>query len=204
MERPSYETVHLNNPLFQQRTGLFESYPTARASIVMLGDSITQAPDWAELLQRPDIVNRGIGSDTTFGFLDRIHQIVRLRPLLCCVMGGINDLYEGVPPEVVAANHQRIAGFLVSAGIGVLLQSTLHVSPLWNRWEEKNLEVVALNSNLRRLAKEPGVEFLDLNALLSSERRLRAENTYDGIHLTTAAYQTWKEALIPVLKRRGV
>ena len=37
----------------------------------MLGNSNTYGVDWVELLDREGIINRGIGSDITEGFLNR-------------------------------------------------------------------------------------------------------------------------------------
>ena len=42
---------------------------------VMRGDSITDHGEWNELLGREDVINRGIGGDTTYGVLKRIANL---------------------------------------------------------------------------------------------------------------------------------
>src|SRR5271165_261445 len=54
------------------RRGLFALSKMQTASIVMLGDSLTEGGPWLELTGCPSIVNRGIGGDTTKGVLGRL------------------------------------------------------------------------------------------------------------------------------------
>lgn len=65
--------------------------------IVFLGDSITEKIDWHELFHNShyDILNRGIGSDTISGVINRINTIINLKPSKVFLMIGINDIALG-------------------------------------------------------------------------------------------------------------
>lgn len=201
---PQGDSVHTANPHYQRRMALFETYATRHAEVVMLGNSITAEVDWNELMDRASIVNRGIRSDVTAGFLARLDQVIALQPRLCCIMGGINDLYNDTPVDTVVARYRRIIGRLRAAGITPVIQSTLLVSPRWKRWEEKNPEVRELNRKLAALAAGFGVEFLDLNAVLADGDRLADEVTTDGVHLNATGYARWRDLLDGVLSRHGL
>ena len=81
---------YTDNFEYNVRRSLFEVYQPKDIRIVMLGDSITDKVDWNELLSRTDVVNRGIGSDITEGFINRLSDIYVLNPETCFIMGGIN------------------------------------------------------------------------------------------------------------------
>ena len=72
--RPDY----LKNMKYEKQTSLYNIYEIKKAEIVMLGDSITFGVNWNELLDNNNIINRGIGSDTTEGFIQRLDYIYKL------------------------------------------------------------------------------------------------------------------------------
>ncbi len=161
------------------------------ADIVMLGNSITFGVNWSELIDNYKIANRGISGDVTEGFLNRMDNVISLKPKLCFIMGGINDIYSDIKPEEVFENYSKILDLLVSNNIIPIVQSTLFVSPKWRNHSEKNIEVKLLNDMLIKYTSEKGILFLDLNELLSKNDILLDEYTYDGLHLNADAYKVW-------------
>lgn len=200
----SLDSLYLKSAHYRHLTGMWRLYKPERADVVMLGNSITAGAEWSELLGRPHVINRGIGGDNLVGFLHRLEFVLPLRPKLCFVMGGINDLYAGYTPEQVARNYASLVDSLQNASITPIVQSTLHVSPRWRNAEEKNSEVARLNELLRTLCRERGIDFIDLNAELSEHGRLRDEFTTDGVHLTPPAYGVWARVLEALLHRHGL
>lgn len=198
-----YDSLHLKSTVYRSLTAHFALSKLRSADIVFLGNSITAGGNWAELLGRERVVNRGIGGDNTVGMLHRLSFVVRLRPKLCFIMAGINDLYADAPVDRVFRNYQMIVDSLVREGITPVIQSTLHVHPRWKRAEVKNLEVAALNVLLKQLARSGGWEYIDINAVLSEDGILKEEFTTDGVHLTPAAYERWRDLLEPVIVRNG-
>ncbi len=198
------DSLYLENANYTIQTGLYDKYKTGNAEIVMLGNSLTAWVDWNELLNRKNIANRGIAGDITEGYLHRLDQVYRLNPKLCFVEGGINDLYSNVPVDVVVKNYQKIVENLRSHAIIPIIQSTLFVSPKWRDASAKNKEVAELNSLLQSFAKENNIEFVNLNATMSTDNQLHDDLTYDGVHLTANGYMLWGAEVEKVLKGRGL
>jgi lysophospholipase L1-like esterase len=199
-----YDSLYLKNRTYHLQRGLHSVYRTTHADVVMLGNSITFGANWSELLGRTNVANRGIGGDNTYGFLSRMDDIITLKPKLCFIMGGINDIFADIPLDSVYRNYVIILELLRSKSIIPVIQSTLHVSPKWKRAEEKNPLVTELNSRLRAYAEQNNIEYLDVDALLSTDGVLREECTFDGVHLTAPAYVRWSALVEDVLKKHGL
>jgi lysophospholipase L1-like esterase len=194
---PSY----LQNKLYTMRTSYFDIYKTKQANIVMLGDSITQAVAWHELLERNDAVNRGIRGDSTEGMLNRLHYVYKLKPKIVFLMGGINDIKSNeAAPEEIARNHRRIVTELIDRQIKPVITSTLYVSPSERKHKKINKKVDELNNLLKKLSDEKGLSFIDLNSKLANRDSLAEKYTIDGVHLLGNAYQIWGDEISKVLE----
>lgn len=200
----AYDSLYLKSMYYKNLTAHFDLSRISKADIVFLGNSITQGGNWSELLGRERVVNRGIGGDNIPGMLNRLHQVYSLKPKICFVMAGINDLYTDVPVEEVFVRYMRLIDSLRSYKIIPVVQSTLHVNPKWKRAVEKNAEVAKLNEMIERYAGDISVPYINLNALLSTNGVLQDQYTTDGIHLTAPAYGVWRDALEPILRSYGL
>jgi lysophospholipase L1-like esterase len=185
-------------------------YPTARADIVMLGDSITAAPQWRELLPGRDVVNRGTSGDTVLGILERVDTVTRLRPRLVFVMVGLNDLGYGMLPTAMLPSFRILIDHLKEQGAHVVVQPVLHVADnrAWpdirRHWDyRRNDQIRVLNEGLRALAADTGSSYLDLNATLAPDGMLPPELTTDGFHLRAAAYIKWAAVVEQYLRADG-
>src|SRR4030042_1838861 len=138
-----------NNPNYQLQIGLYDVYKTKQADIVMLGNSITHGAVWSELLNRVNVVDRGIPSDIVAGFLNRMDYIYKLNPKICFIMGGVNDIYSWIPVETILSNYLEIINGLRARNIKVVIQSTLYTSKNygeeWLEVNRPNLDVVEYN-----------------------------------------------------------
>jgi hypothetical protein len=123
--------LYLNNDNYHIRVALFAAYRTQHADIVMLGNSLTEWVDWNELLGRTGIANRGIASDVTYGYLQRMEFVYTLSPKICFVEGGINDIYANLPAGDVFENHVTIVEGLRKRNIIPVITSTLYTSTKW-------------------------------------------------------------------------
>lgn len=189
------QPLYLRNPHFQRQTALFDLYGDDTVDVVLLGTSLTAGAQWHELLRGRRVAARGIPSDLTEGFLARVDGVLRLHPRVCVIEGGINDLYEDIPPAEVAENIRVLARRLADAGIAPVIQSVLPVSPRWKRAAEKNREVLLLNDALRSVASDTKSQYLDLVPAMSEGGFLRDELSEDGVHLTAAGYAIWSGQL---------
>ena len=188
---------------YARRLGVLEVLPGRPGGVVMLGDSITEGCEWGEMLGRPDVANRGIGGDTSAGVLRRLDGVIALRPAAVCLMIGINDLGNGVPPGEVAANVRTILARLRAAGVPeVVVQSVLPLRRVAGnpyRAIVPDAAIAGLNEMLRDAAAGSGCAFLELHPVLAPGGELAAEYTGDGLHLTGAAYRRWAAQLLPLL-----
>ena len=196
--------LYLQNRNYPLQIGLYQLYRTNKTDIVMLGNSITFGVDWNELLGRSTVVNRGISSDVTEGYIHRLDFVYNLHPRLCFIMAGINDLYANVQLQTVFQNYRTIVEELQAHQIVPIIQSTLYVSSRWKRSRAKNLEVERLNQLLHAYADDHHLNFIDLNALMSSDRLLKEELTYDGLHLNAGGYAIWAHEVEKVLQQYGL
>ncbi len=181
-----------------------EKDPTDTAAIIFLGNSITYGGQWKELLQRTSVRNHGVQGDNTRGILNRLKYVISKKPVLCFIMAGINDIYDGVPVEKVFANYQQIIDSLKRNNITPVITSTLYVNPRWKYAERNNPGVRNLNALLETFAQENKIIFINLNAVLAKNEILMDEYTTDGLHLTTSAYLQWSRLLLPILDIYGL
>jgi lysophospholipase L1-like esterase len=163
-----------------------------KAKVAMVGDSITQRTDWADILDRNDVDNRGIGGDTSTLILKRIDSIYKEHYSTYVLMFGINDFFRGADVDDVYRNYQTIVSHLTKNHAQVVIQSTLFCNPSKAPFGcyEVNQKIKELNHKLR-LMNMPNSHFVDINSVFSENESLKSGLSTDGIHLNLAGYQTW-------------
>lgn len=171
---------------------LHKIYQTQQSDVVMLGDSITCAVSWNELFNYP-IVNRGINGDTTSGFLQRLDEVLELKPKKVFIMGGINDIFQSYSVEEIFQNHKKIIETLKDHQITPYLQATLYTAKKENGYNDK---VKKLNELLQQYCVENKIAFIDLNKKLSKDELLIQDYTHDGLHLKANAYAIWRDEIM--------
>lgn len=192
------------NPNYIYEMALYDIYKTKQADIVMLGNSITHGVKWNELLGREKVIERGIPSDNLEGFISRLDYIYKLKPKVCFIMGGINDIYNWTPIEKIFQNYTRILKELKLRNIKVVIQSTLYVNGKYPSAADRNLQVENLNKMLLDYAKKNNIEFIDLNVKLSTNKYLNTDVTYDGLHLNAKGYRIWGREVESMLSKMGL
>ncbi|GHU75277.1 hypothetical protein AGMMS49992_18930 [Clostridia bacterium] len=88
---------HILNTQYNPAVDLFSRSTLIDAEVVMQGDSIIQRCNWYEFFPGYSIANRGIGSDTSEGIVNRISQCTGLSPRSTFIMIGINDIAYSIP-----------------------------------------------------------------------------------------------------------
>jgi lysophospholipase L1-like esterase len=190
-KKPSYRTF---------REGMFALTKFDSVKIVMLGDSITAAAQWNEITGCPSLANRGISGDDSAGVLQRLDEVIKLKPAAVFFMIGINDLHANVPPETIAENVRLTVQKLSKAGAHVLLTFTLPVVQHYAR--KLNSKVDELNAAYKRVARQLDVNLVDLRDKVSTESgALRNELSTDGLHLTAEGYRVWRDAIAPLVEK---
>jgi lysophospholipase L1-like esterase len=178
------------------RRGLFALSKVQSAAIVMLGDSLTEGAPWRELTGCPDLVNRGIGGDTTRGVLERLDEVAKLQPRAVFLMIGVNDITRGVPPASTLDSLRGILARLEALKIHTFLAYVLPVTASYPK-KHFNDQITALNVKIADvMAEHPAVSVIDLRPLLSGpDGYLREELSFDGLHLSPKGYAVWRDAI---------
>lgn len=173
---------------WNSETEKFKMYPQKDSLIIMFGNSITAGIDWAELMQRNDIVNRGIPGDDTHRMNIRFEELCKQKPKLIAIMAGINDLiqFERKPAEIML-NYGQLLEKAQQNHVKVLVFSTLYMYQV----KAVNRQVTALNTELEKYCKSKHIPYIDLNLVLSENHSLKLEHSADGLHLTAVAYKKW-------------
>lgn len=170
--------------------------------IVMFGDSLTEWGPWKNDSFDYKFVNLGVGGNTTANLLNRIHQVKAVSPSAVYIMAGVNDIFTEIPQEQTIKNYADILDSLKSNEFKVIVTSTLPLSSLNSKYVETNSKIQALNSRLRKLAVDRGVEYYDLakELVLTDVFVLPNNLTVDSVHLSTLAYSKWVLSLTEKLR----
>ena len=199
-----YANLYLENKNYKVQIGMFNRYKTVQADVVMLGNSLTFNANWNELLGRKNIVNRGISSDITMGYLHRLNYVYRLNPKICFIEGGVNDVYANCSTVDIFSNYTKIIDTLRAHQIIPVIQSTLYVASKREQSVSKNEEIKRLNKLLIEYAHKQSIEYLDINSLVCKNGFLINDFTYDGIHLNAEGYSFWVPEVEKILIKHGL
>jgi len=212
----STKFYYQRNPVYKQRVEMFKLNKLNRPDIVMFGDSHTQGANWNELLGKYKIVNRGIAGDDTQGMLARINSVIKLHPKIVVVQGGINDIYNWVPTNVIFNNLKKIITIIEKSGANPIVVSVIFSGRKWGEdWikmhrpdidvpkynKERNGEVKKLNRLLKNFCSEKNIEFVDINKYLSDNNFLKNIYSRDNLHLNSNGYRIWRRELLKALHK---
>jgi lysophospholipase L1-like esterase len=177
-----------------------ELYGDEPHDIVMFGDSLTQTPQWGELLDDESVANRGLGGDTLAGMRSRVDRVLALQPEVVFVLGGSNDTSARRDLADMRADAQAIVDGLTVSGTTVVLQTVPPQARTRPRAEAVNADIRDLNRALAEIAAgADDVVLLDLWSLLEDDGFLAATYSLDGLHLTADGYAIWTREVRRVL-----
>jgi lysophospholipase L1-like esterase len=182
--------------------------------LVMFGDSRALMWPTPKSLDDFEVVNRGIGNQTTAQILMRVDDdVTSLHPSVVVVEAGVNDLkaiaeFPERRDEIVAScedNLKRIVERIRATGARVVVVSIFGIGDvaLWRRpfWSnEVESAVKQVNRFLPNLVGEQ-VALLDADPVLEGAHgRINPAYQFDFLHLTPAGYSALDERLVPVLR----
>jgi lysophospholipase L1-like esterase len=185
-------------PFQTEKVELFRKLPRGGADVVFAGDSHVAGAPFAEVYTA--IRNRGIGGDTTAGFLTRLDEITRGKPQSVFLQLGCNDVANRIPVSETIANYRLILSRIRSQSPGTRI-FVMSVPPAYGELRGRNPQIRALNDELRALASAQAATFIDLSSVLTdADGNLKLELAMgDGVHLNTAGHLLLCEALRPHL-----
>jgi lysophospholipase L1-like esterase len=161
--------------------------PVIRSGVVsMLGDSLTFHGDWAELLGCEHVNNFGVEGETTAEILARLPDVLASDPLGVFIMGGANDILQGLTPQQTTQNLTMMVRQLIGARVPVFVEALTPVREDYAGTvsaERFNAEASARNSIVSRAVLEAGGAWIDWGSLLEPSDYLD-----DGIHYSPSGY----------------
>ncbi len=193
-----------SNVFYQEQTD-YQSLFKSQRNVVMLGNSLTFRMHWDELLDRPDVANRGIGSDVIKGFYHRLDKVIELSPKICFIEGGANDIDFGVDVDTSLYYLDLILDSLHHSGIIPVVSHVIFVTNKYPGGERFNQLASAFNRKVDQLCREKKIEVIDLNADFAPDGNLEPRFAQpDGIHLTSVAYAIWKRKVLDILRKHQI
>lgn len=182
---------------YDQRASLFANLPVTKDDIVMLGDSMILYNEWDEQFSNINVINRGIGGDTTKGLLRRLSEVTGGHPKEIVLMIGTNDLGMRVPEEQILENYLLILQRIKQEApkTNIIMTSLLPINKTIRKTHVKNDQIISLNRQLTKLAKEQEIPMIHLYELFLKDEQLDAQYTSDGLHLNGKGYKLWVENL---------
>ena len=133
------------------------------------------------------VVNQGVNGDSTDGMLERFDRSVAPEePDYVILWAGINDLYAGRSPEMVAGDLAELTDRVTRIGAAPILCAVTPVegSPHINE------RIRALNALVREQCDEGGFIYVDLYSAASGpDQRLDPRLSDDGVHLSQEGYR---------------
>ena len=177
--------------------------PIQPTDIVMLGNSITEGgANWAQKLDMPNVVNRGISGDIAQGINERLYQILPHQPAKIFLLIGVNDISHDLTTDSIVNDIRRVVERIrnESPRTRLYLQSLLPIREATGRWKRlqgKTEQIPEINARLEALAREKHLTFINLFPHFTEPGNhvLREELTYDGLHLSKAGYEVWVKIL---------
>jgi lysophospholipase L1-like esterase len=186
---------------FALRTEQFRAYPNSSRDIIFLGNSITAGVDWMELLGDPDVRNRGISGDISFGVLERLDEVTEGKPAKVFILIGINDISRNIPDSQILQNYRQIIRRIKkeSPATKIYFHTLLPVNNEFTQFKNhynKDQHILFINEALKKMAVQEKITVVDLYPhFLNADQKLDKKYTVDGLHLNAAGYKIWSDIL---------
>ena len=190
------------------------------------GDSLTEGADvdahlrWPSLLQAAldvEVINTGIGGDSTAGMLSRFStDVVRHNPRAVILLGGTNDFWWDLSPRTSISNLYTMAyqaqyyGIVPLFGLALPFDVDRANKQYENQPEagyEKLFEKIQqLNTRLKALAQADQITVIDFHDLfLTADGTVRTDcYLEDGVHPNEKGHQRMSRLAVSILESCGL
>lgn len=183
-----------------------ENNKITRSKIIMVGDSLIHFfPSYILKEEFPnlEILNRGIGGDTTYLLKERLlDNVLNLKPEIILLQIGGNDLIQGKCLSYIENNYNQMIQIIRNAlpNTKILI---LSIPP--TGIPELNSIVPVLNLYLLQFTKnDRNIEFIDvwgeMRDVDKPTIKIDFSRENDKIHFNEKGYKVWAKLLKPYLK----
>jgi len=187
------------NDHYRERIKVFSGEQVKKTNVLFLGNSITEFGDWKVLLNDPNVLNRGIAGDNTYGVLARLQDVIARKPSKVFIEIGVNDIGSGFTKDIILKNMLSIVARIHTGSpesaiyILSILPVNDDVKTNFPQFENKNKQFDEVNQQLIGNAAKNNYIFINLSSLLkNSDGKLSKQYAKpDGLHLNDLGYQVW-------------
>ena len=150
-------------------------------------------PEWT-------VINQGINGQRSDEILARFDSsVLKHHPQIVVVLAGVNDLYQGYPPETIIKNLKAIYARAAAAQIRVIACTILPYNRMSAQVEARMRQV---NKWIASYSPSNSISFCDLfEAVENPDRPCTLVSTIDGLHPDIAGYRKMGEALTAVIEK---
>ncbi len=144
-------------------------------------------PDWK-------ILNRGVNGERSDQIRNRLAaDMTAFQPDVLIVLAGVNDLYQGYPPQWVTGQLTLIYEQALAAKVHVVACTIL---PFNVSTPQVRQHMDAVNAWIRQYAAEKGLALVDTYALLEDPQNPgRLRHSQDQLHPDVEGYRRMGEAM---------
>ena len=182
---------------YNDRINLFkeENKHATNVDVVFLGDSLTEGYDLSTYYPEYNVLNRGIGGDTTFGVEKRLKESVYdANPKITAMLIGANNF------DTMLDNYESILIDFKekTPSMKVIL---LSLTSMTKDWGKNNEKAKKNNIEIEKYATKYGYSYVNLyDPLLDTNtNELKLDYTTDGGHLTSQGYEIVTAQIKPVI-----
>ena len=150
-------------------------------------------------------VDRGVSGQNTTQMLARFDKdIVDLNPKVVVIMGGTNDLAQGVTKKQILANLSAMAEKADAAGIKVVLCSVTPCNDNYSKLSPKNKgpHIIELNGMIKEYVDSKGFTYCNYWPELVAEDQLALHpnyRLYDNLHPGPDGYDKMEAIIKPII-----
>ena len=150
-------------------------------------------------------IDKGISGQNTSQMLERFQKdVIDLNPQVVVIMGGTNDLAQGVSKDEIVDHILSMAGMAEGAGIKVVLCTVTPNNDYYSRLNphEKGTHIIALNEMLYDQATHRGYSWCDYWSALVADDGLSLKEEYrlyDNLHPGPVAYTVMEGIIKPII-----
>lgn len=185
---------------------------SAKSRVVFLGDSITRRWALKDYFPGLDVLNRGIGWQTTSEMLGRFRQdVIELHPNGVVILGGSNDFHPASGPsplEVVIGNIKTMVELAQIHNIRAFVGTIPPMNKTQLSTEEANgiawNSISEYNTFLRNYCDGIRCTLLDFDRSFQASGKPLKQLLEDGTHPTPLGYACMAKEVTEALARGGI
>lgn len=177
--------------------------------VVFIGNSITE--QWLKadttFFKNHDLINRGIGGQTTPQMLLRFRQdVIDLKPVAVVILAGINDIAGNTGTssvKMITDNLESMSQLAKASGIKVILCTLLPSNRIpWRENRNPSDSISELNTWIRHYGRLHGIDVAEYYSPLVDENNgLPEKYSGDGVHVNLDAYRIMEKVVIPFIEK---